>query len=72
GDRYSLLAALSVTGLVGTRVVQGSVDGDEFFDFIVEEILPQMNPYPQDRSVHILDNCAIHKSEYLREMVEAQ
>jgi len=31
-----------------------------------------MNPYPQDRSVLILDNCAIHKSEYLREMVEAQ
>ena len=31
-----------------------------------------MNTYPQDRRVLILDNCAIHKSEYLREMVEAQ
>jgi len=31
-----------------------------------------MNRYPQDRSVLILDNCAIHKSTYLREMVEAQ
>lgn len=31
-----------------------------------------MNPYPQDRSVLILDNCSIHKSEALREVVEAQ
>lgn len=31
-----------------------------------------MNPYPQDRSILILDNCAIHKSELLREVVEAQ
>lgn len=30
-----------------------------------------MNPYPQDRSVLILDNCAIHKSEVLREVIEA-
>lgn len=34
--------------------------------------LPNMNPYPQDNSVIILDNCAIHKSAALREMVEAQ
>ena len=31
-----------------------------------------MNPYPQNKSVLILDNCAIHKSAALREVVEAQ
>jgi transposase len=31
-----------------------------------------MNAFPNDNSVLILDNCAIHKSAYLREMVEAQ
>jgi transposase len=30
-----------------------------------------MNPYPQDKSIIVLDNCAIHKSELLREVVEA-
>lgn len=30
-----------------------------------------MNPYPQDKSVLIMDNCKIHKSEILREAVEA-
>ena len=34
--------------------------------------LPQMNPYPQNKSVLILDNCAIHKSVALREVVEAK
>ena len=31
-----------------------------------------MNPFPQDRSVLILDNCAIHKSAALREVIEAK
>jgi len=30
-----------------------------------------MNPYPQDNSIIILNNCAIHKSDVLREVVEA-
>ncbi len=30
-----------------------------------------MKPYPQDKSVLILDNCAIHKSDALHEVVEA-
>lgn len=29
-----------------------------------------MNPFPGCRSVLVLDNCKIHKSEALREMVE--
>ncbi|KAJ7133260.1 hypothetical protein C8R44DRAFT_611773, partial [Mycena epipterygia] len=72
GERYSILAAITIDGYLGTRIVSGSVDGDEFFDFIVNDILPKMNAFPNDNSVLILDNCAIHKSAYLREMVEAQ
>jgi hypothetical protein len=30
-----------------------------------------MNPYPGTCSVVMLDNCAIHKSQALRELVEA-
>ncbi|KIM77506.1 hypothetical protein PILCRDRAFT_795832, partial [Piloderma croceum F 1598] len=67
-----IVAAISVEGYVGTQVVLGSVDGDDFFEFIVEDVLPQMNPFPQDRSVLILDNCAIHKSAALCEVIEAK
>ena len=30
-----------------------------------------MNPYPSDHSILILDNCAIHKSQSLHEVVKA-
>ncbi|THU94790.1 hypothetical protein K435DRAFT_576742, partial [Dendrothele bispora CBS 962.96] len=70
GDRYSLVAALGVEGYAAARVVSGSVDSDEFFDFIVSEVMPTMNPFPGDRSVIIMDNCAIHKLEALHEVVE--
>jgi hypothetical protein len=39
GNRYSLVAAMGVDGYIGTRIVLGSVDGDEFFDFIVNDVV---------------------------------
>ena len=39
GDRYSLIAAMSVDGYVATWVVNGSVNTTEFFDFIVGEVV---------------------------------
>lgn len=39
GDQYSLLAAMSVDGYISTRVVEGSVDTAEFFDFIVGDVV---------------------------------
>jgi transposase len=88
GERYSMVAAMSLDGYEALSVVPGSVDGEAFFDFIVNDVvrlvsfrvsqylisfqLPKMNPYPQDNSVLVLDNCAIHKSTALREVVEAQ
>jgi hypothetical protein len=39
GECYSIVAAIKVDGYIGTCVVPGSVDGDEFFDFIVEDVV---------------------------------
>lgn len=38
---------------------------------ILKSQLPQMKPYPHDRSVLLLDNCNIHSYDYLRAVVEA-
>lgn len=32
--------------------------------------LPRMNPWPEENSILIMDNCAIHKMEALRVIVE--
>ena len=39
GTRFSLIAALTTDGYMSMRAVEGSVDGDEFFDFIIEEVV---------------------------------
>ena len=38
GDRYSLVAAITVEGYVAARVVAGSYDAIEFYDFIAEQV----------------------------------
>ncbi|KAM5541412.1 hypothetical protein V8D89_004966 [Ganoderma adspersum] len=54
---------LSVDGILTVRVVRGSVDGLEFYDWVVSDLLPKMNPYPGPNSVLIVDNCTTHKNE---------
>ena len=39
GDRYSIVAGLSLDGYEAVRVVPGSLDGDEFIDFIVNDLV---------------------------------
>ena len=39
GDKYSMVAALTVDGYISARVVQGSVDTDEFCDYVTEQVV---------------------------------
>ncbi|PPQ84932.1 hypothetical protein CVT24_000123, partial [Panaeolus cyanescens] len=69
GDRYSMVAAMSTKGYLATRAVLGSIDSYTFFDFIVEDVLPQMNPFPDTHSVLVMDNCRIHHTDTLQEVL---
>jgi len=39
GDRYSLLAAITTEGYIGTCVVPGLFDSFEFYNFVAEEVV---------------------------------
>ena len=39
GERFSILPAMTIKGYVATRIVSGSVEGEEFFNFIVEDVV---------------------------------
>lgn len=39
GERWSILPALAVDGYLKLRVVEGSVDGSEFADFIINDVV---------------------------------
>ncbi|THU80363.1 hypothetical protein K435DRAFT_736293, partial [Dendrothele bispora CBS 962.96] len=67
GTRYSLVAALSTNGYIAAKAIEGSYDAAEFFSFILDDVVPQMNAYPGDQSVLIMDNARIHHNEALKE-----
>ncbi|KAJ7705751.1 hypothetical protein B0H16DRAFT_1346061 [Mycena metata] len=68
-DRFTLTAAMSLQGYIATRIVEGSMDAYDFFDFIVEDVVPQMKPFPDVQSVLVLDNCRIHHTDLLQEVL---
>jgi hypothetical protein len=38
-ERYTLTAAMSMKEYIATRIVEGSMDAYQFFDFIVEDVV---------------------------------
>jgi hypothetical protein len=39
GVRFNMVCALGVEGYAAVKVVEGSVDADEFFDFIISDVV---------------------------------
>ena len=58
--RVSVLAAYTIDGYIKALVFDGTCDGDIFEGFIIDQVLPLCNPYPNPRSVIVLDNASVH------------
>lgn len=56
---YSVLPAISTSGIIYSHIKIGGYNGDDFLLWL-EGLLGQMNRYPSPHSVLILDNCRIH------------
>ncbi|PPQ84486.1 hypothetical protein CVT24_012184 [Panaeolus cyanescens] len=65
-QRYSILPALTMNGIIYSEIKEGSFNGDEFLEWL-DGLLEIMNPYPAPNSVLILDNCRIHHVEGVEE-----
>jgi len=71
GSNFSVLPAITVDGYVACCVYPGAVNGDTFNEFVETQLLPHCTPYPGPRSIIIMDNASIHKSEVLLVCVNA-
>ena len=61
GDTWSILPAYTTDGyLLCTGIKKGYYNGESFFEWVVEELLPLCNPYPQPHSIIVLDNVNVH------------
>ena len=58
--RYSVLCAIDINGIVAYTVIEGSADGHTLFDFVFYHLIGQLNPFPNPRSVFVMDNARIH------------
>jgi hypothetical protein len=71
GQRYSILPAISLDGVLHLDILMRPWTAEEFRLFI-DVLLDKMNPYPEKNSVLILDNASAHHFDGLREMVEGR
>lgn len=69
--RYSILPAISLNGMLDCTVLEGSFNATSFTAFI-RGLLDHMQPWPAPNSVVVMDNCTIHKSPELRELIESR
>ena len=62
GEHVSAIAAMSMNGIIGLKIVRGGVNADHFYDFVCTSLLHHLMPYngTNDNSVLIMDNCSIH------------
>ena len=66
-QRYQILPAYSQDGVLLSRVFQGTTDSAVFDDFI-EQLLHHCEPYPNPRSVLVMDNASFHHTERIEQM----
>lgn len=59
---------MSLDGMLHVDIVEGSFDSEKFARFI-GRLLDQMNHFPGPNSVIVMDNCKIHKSETILDMI---
>lgn len=59
-ERWSVLPAYSVEGVLVWYIYQGGILGACFDRFFQEEVLPQYTPFPGNNSVFVIDNVSIH------------
>ncbi|PKC00278.1 hypothetical protein RhiirA5_278881, partial [Rhizophagus irregularis] len=47
-------------GFVAVDIFEGACDRKRFVDFVLDQVVPIMNSYPDNNSVIIMDNAKIH------------
>jgi transposase len=68
-DSYSLLPALCSDGIIYCDIKVGAYNGPSFVSYI-EALLQHMSPWPEPKSVLVMDNCAIHHVDTVRYLCE--
>ena len=71
GERISLIAFMSMAGVLDCHIIHGIVNGDNFYDFVEKFLLPHLLPFDgkNPHSVVVLDNYSIHHVDEIVDMI---
>src|SRR5579859_4336949 len=59
----SILPAYTMDGILTWDIEHGSFTTDRFENFIEHTLIPFCMPYPGPRSIIVMDNAPVHRSE---------
>jgi transposase len=68
GENISVIGAIRADRVLCHQIVDGSVNGPRFVEFVRERLCPRI--YPSD--IVVLDNLRTHHAPIVRELIEAQ
>lgn len=71
GSRVSSIAAMCSEGVVDYELTDSTVNAGKFYDFVRGQLIPNMQPFPGDRSIIVMDNCTVHHTQQLKDLVES-
>ena len=73
GDTWSILPAYTTEGyLPCTGIKKGFFNCDDFLSWVMNELLPHCNPWPQPRSIIVLNNLSVHLDPRVRDAIEVK
>lgn len=73
-NRKTVVAGVDENGIVGSQVFDGSCTTELFNEAFEQEILPHLGSFAdeEDRSIVVMDNCRIHDSDTLINMIRGK
>ena len=71
GQRITAIVAMSSDGVEAYELSVGSTDSSKFLDFVRGSLIPTMQPFPNKRSIIVMDNCSIHHVQEVKDFIES-
>jgi len=65
GQKYTVIGAISIDGLVCIKTIKDSMNAEEFQTFVRDDLSPKLS----QGKVVVMDNLKIHKSEQVQQMI---
>lgn len=68
GERYQILPAYTLDGILTASIYKGATNLSTFEFFLEHKLLPKCGRFPAKNSVIVMDNASFHHSEKVRQL----